>query len=145
MPAADQLDVHGVAAVGVAAAELDRDGLVGVAVHEQHLGVRRLVDRGRRALREQALDGSGTGAELRRQPKVAHGRLREHAPRADAIRREQREVPARTVTRECDALRIDLTGQRLDGGDDVVERRGPVAVAVEPAVLDVPDGEAAQR
>ena len=52
-------------------------------------------------------------------------------------------MPARAVTRECDALRIDLAGQRLDGGDDVVERRGPVAVAVEPAVLDVPDGEAA--
>ena len=54
-------------------------------------------------------------------------------------------MPARAVARECDALRVDLAGQRRDGGDDVVERRGPVAVAVEPAVLDVPDGEAAQR
>ena len=105
MPAADQLDVDGVTAVGVAAAELDRDGLVGVAVHEQHLRIRRLVDRRRRALREQALDGPGAGAELGRQPQVAHGRLREHAARADAIRREQREVPARAVTRERDALR----------------------------------------
>ena len=104
MPAADQLDVDGVAAVGVAAAELDRDGLVGVAVHEQHLRIRRLVDRGRRALREQALDGPGAGAELGGQRQVAHGRLREHAARADAIRREQREVPAGAVTRERDAL-----------------------------------------
>ena len=111
---------------------------------EQHLDLGRLVDRRGRALREQALDGSGAGAELGGQRKVAHGRLREHAAHADAVGGQQREVAARAVACERDARAVDLAGQRLDGGDDVVERRRPVAAAVEPAVLDVPDGEAAR-
>ncbi len=45
MTAPDELDVDRVAAGGIAAAERDRDVLVGVAVHEQHLGIRWIVDR----------------------------------------------------------------------------------------------------
>ena len=64
MPAAREFDVDRVAPVRVAPAELGRDVLVGVAVDEQHLDGRRVVDRRGGALREQALDGAGAGAEF---------------------------------------------------------------------------------
>ena len=71
VPAADQLDVDGVAAAGVRPAELDRDVPVGVAVHEQHVDVGRLVDRRGRTLLEQPLHRARAGAESRRERQVA--------------------------------------------------------------------------
>ena len=122
---------------GVAATQLDRDVLVGVAVHEQHLGARRIVDRRRRALLEQALDGARARAELGGQAEIADGCLREHAAHAQPARGEQGEVPAGAVAGDRHAPGVDFGRQGGRRRDDVLERRRPVAAAIDASFVAV--------
>ena len=144
MPAADELDVDGMPAARHTPAELDRDVAIGIAVDEQDVDLGRLVDRRGRALLEQPLHRAGAGAELRRQRQVADRRLGEHSAHPHAVGGQQREMASGAVACQRHARGVDLRRECRRGGDDVVQRRRPLTAAVEPAVLDVPDGEAAR-
>ena len=145
MPAADELDVDGVPGGRVAAAQLDRHRLVGVAVHEQHLDRGRLVDRRGRALRDER-----AGWRRRTRPsRAASGRS---LTGACASTPRTRKRLAASIARCPPALwpasatrsRSISSGSASAAASDVLQRHRPVAVAVEPAVLHVPDRQAAR-
>ena len=146
MAAADELDVDRVAAACVAPAEL----------HRRRAGRRRRgrAERPRPAARRSARarrcsssrsTAPAARAELCGQRQVADRRLRQHSADAPRGSRPAARGGLRRCGRPARARAGSISsGSAGHGGHDVLERHRPLAAAVEPAVLDVPDGEAAR-
>ena len=134
-----------------------RNAVVGVAVDvhvahpERKARPGRRVEERRRVVAEQLADRAGSETELVGEREVAHRGQGEHARDLDAGvratgRRQQREVAPGRVAHDGDAVEVEAAlverGQRCDRLLDVLERGRPASARSQPAVLDIPGGDA---